>query len=165
MFGLPAQDVGSQTKLNDGNRQKSVNVFPNRKITPMAINTRVEDAPQGGGEGNGQLWTWKNLLQPCKRYQAQVRSEFPEEWFRFVTGSIRNEAESKSLDDGKISTLRDLIMYCYVVVNVCGLHGSVVQAGPSRITKIFQDRIPWSPELDLLEEDNELKEIVLRAYR
>ncbi|XP_028396003.1 pecanex-like protein 4 [Dendronephthya gigantea] len=172
MFGLPAQDIGSQTRLNDSNPQKSGSVFPSRKITPIAMETRVEDAPWGGGgsagEGSGQLSSWKNLLQPCSRYQAQVHSEFPEEWFRFVISRIintGNETDAKNLDEVKTSMFRDLIMYCYAVINVCGLHGSVVEAGPSRITKVFQDRIPWSPELDLLEEDSELKEIVLRAYR
>ena len=164
-FGLPAQDIGSQTRLNSGTAQKSAGVFPVRKITPIAMETRVEHTTQRGGAGGGEPSSWNNLLQPCKKYLAQLRSQFPEEWFGYVAGHINNGNAEDAHDDVQLDTYRDIVMYCYAVVNICGLHGSLVHAGPAHINKVFQDRIPWSPELDLLEQDNGLKELVLKAYR
>ena len=129
------------------------------------METRLEHTTQGDRAGCGQPSTWNNLLHPtCKKYLAQVRSLFPEEWFGYVNGNINTKAD-QTHDEVQLGMYRDIVMYCYAVVNICGLHGSVVNAGPAHVNKVFQDRIPWSPELDLLEQDDELKELVLKAYR
>ncbi len=166
-FGLPAQDVGSQARLNSGTAQKSGGMFPSRKITPMTMETRVDHTPQVGGVEGGQPSTWNSLLHPCKKYLAQTQDKFPEEWFGYVGSHINTNGKAEEThDEVQLSMLyRDVVMYCYAVINICGLHGSVLDAGPAHINKVYQDRVPWSPEFDLLEQDGELKELVLKAYR
>lgn len=126
----------------------------------------MEHAPQVGGVGDGQPSTWYNLLHTCKKYLSQIQSEFPEEWFGDVTSNVNTHGKAEQThDEVQLSMFRDVVMYCYAVINICGLHGSVLDAGPAHINRVFQDRIPWSPELDLLEQDDELKQLVLKAYR
>ena len=161
-FGLPAQDLGSQTRLNSGTRHKSGGIFPNRKITPISVDLGVQHTPPGDSGPS----TWSNLLQPCRKYLPQMQSEFPEEWFGYVASKVHEDKKAEEThDEVQLNVYRDVAMYCYAVINICGLHGNVLDAGPAHISRVFQDRIPWSPELDLLEQDGKLKQLVLKAYR
>ena len=161
-FGLPAQDLGSQTRLNSGAAHKSGGIFPSRKITPISADLEVHrSAP-----GESKPATWRNLLHPCRKYLPQTQSEFPEDWFAYAASKVQANGKAAQINDEiQLNIYRDVAMYCYAVVNICGLHGSVLHAGPAHINRVFQDRIPWSPELDLLEQDGELKQLVLKAYR
>lgn len=164
LFGLPAQDIGSQTRFKSEAPQKtgkSVGMFPSRKITPISMDNWIEGSPQRAGRGQPSM-TWNNLLASCRKYLPQITFQFPEDWFSYVTSNVVGEA-GQTKDE--VDMYREIAMYCYAVVNICGLHGSVLSAGPSHINRVFQDRIPWSPELDLLEQDSELKQLVLKAYR
>ena len=161
-FGLPAQDVGSQTRLDRDTPQKSAGLFPSRKITPITMETRMEHISQESGGNGGRPSSWKELLHPCRKYITQVQSKFPEEWFDYLTRKLHTDGSS---GEDEFRIYRDIVMCCYAVINVCGLHGNVLKAGPAHINRVFQDRISWSPEVDLLEQDLELKELVLKAYR
>lgn len=161
LFGLPAEDIGSKMVLNAGPSQKAGGIFPRRKITPKPLENNMELTPCV--TGNEQPSRWNNLILPCKKYLTQIESQFPREWFSYVSSNVHRNG---GVEYGELSLMYcDVVKSCYAVINICGLHGSAFDAGPAHINKVFQDRIPWSPELDILEQDDQLKQLVLKAYR
>lgn len=173
-FGLPARDIGK--KVNTGrtmtesvhllHKQKTdAKTFQHKKVLPVDGN--LTDFPFTELE---QPFACANLLNTCKRVLPLIHSELSETWLNHVFKNRDAGLCSQTTEESKEGkTLLDfykaVVISCFTVVNAFGLHGTVLDAGAAHIYRVYHGRIPWSPELDLLEQDSELKQLVVKAFR
>ncbi|XP_070577011.1 pecanex-like protein 4 [Ptychodera flava] len=106
---------------------------------------------------------------------TSLLKEFPTDWYKHVLSLLDLTASDKNSDEivGEVtgdSVLADiytqLVVACYAVVNVLGVGGTdAVSMGASHVYKVYTGDVPWSPSLEWLNEDEELLQLVLKAYR
>ena len=120
-------------------------------------------------------------VEPPKRWKDSIPVEssdtnllldrFPEDWYRHTIRSLtlenkrNNEIDSILSDRGLLFTFRRLILSCYFVINKSDQTSVSRPPGPFEVNRTFNGHIQWSPYLTWLEDDVELKEQVLKAYR
>ncbi|XP_071963910.1 pecanex-like protein 4 [Antedon mediterranea] len=116
---------------------------------------------------------WRDI--PLDSHQiSNLLCDFPKDWYRHViehldlssgvpSASVVDEIMS---DEALTSIYVQLISAIFSVVNVLGLSGvDFVSRGPMHVFKVFSGDIPWSLSLDWLSQDEELFNLVIKAYR
>ncbi|CAH1261825.1 PCNX4 [Branchiostoma lanceolatum] len=118
---------------------------------------------------------WRDIPIDPARLDRHM-DKFPKDWYRHVLSLLdlsvngktsREVCEEMCADDVLTGIYARLVVACYAVVNVLGLSGGsdAASMGASHVYKVYTEDIPWSPDLDWLNEDPELFHLVVRAYR
>ncbi|XP_066282417.1 pecanex-like protein 4 isoform X1 [Branchiostoma lanceolatum] len=118
---------------------------------------------------------WRDIPIDPARLDRHM-DKFPKDWYRHVLSLLdlsvngktsREVCEEMCADDVLTGIYARLVVACYAVVNVLGLSGgsNAASMGASHVYKVYTEDIPWSPDLDWLNEDPELFHLVVRAYR
>ena len=90
---------------------------------------------------------------------SEIMKKFPMEWYKHLCmGNITHPINK--------DPIIALAVACYALVEVLGLGGyDVIMAGPKHIYDTFQGIIPKSLESSWLENDENLKKLIIKAYR
>ena len=178
-FGLPAEDIGKPNhsgkkmpesvdllQMNKTENGTKSSVCQPSKVFPV---DSVHSTNLSSTE-HKQAFTWAKLLSPCRKVLPQLHSQFPEEWFTFVLkrsnfGQCSDMTQDSKQEKTFFNLCKDVILCCYAIVNMLGLHGTIQDAGSGHIYRVYHGRIPWSPQLDLIEQDSELKQLIVKAFR
>ncbi|CAH1791455.1 unnamed protein product [Owenia fusiformis] len=172
-FGLPVIDINASHK-------PSPNPLFNK--TPASQNqykpiTNLAGSMQFSSPYSSKLslpLKWRELPMDQDTINKHLEL-FPKEWYHHVLKCLDLEVNGKSseevaaeLQDDEILTgiYAQLTMACYAVINVLGVAGSdVVDMGPYHVYKLYTGEIPWSQASEWISEDDDLKTLVVKAYR
>ncbi len=108
---------------------------------------------------------WKTSVPVETSDVASIETLFCEDWFKHVitlmdfTGKGERVVECIAADRGLLFIFRKLVLSCYFVLH------EQQQYGALDVFRIFNGELPWSRYSQWLEQDLELKEKVLLAYR
>lgn len=151
-IGLPAADRGPHPELF-GERLGS--------LPPLNFScpqSEVFNLPTG--------WRTAPLL-PSRL--LQLKSLFPEDWFRFALGRFGPAVQSDSTEDMTKALKEDEVLkelHCQVTMScLVSLGAESAFTSPSYIHRIYCGDVPWTESLDWLSSSKELYQIALQAFR
>eukprot|EP00794_Sanderia_malayensis_P019841 gene19841-21783_t len=108
---------------------------------------------------------WKDSIPVESSDTAPHEKMFVEDWFRHVISIMNFEShgehvmESIASDRGLLFIFRKLVLSCFFTCQEQRQHGAL------DVWRVFNGELPWSQYSYWLEEDTELKDQVLLAYR
>lgn len=151
-IGLPAADRGPRSELF-GERLGS--------LPPLNFScprSEVFNLPTG--------WRTAPLL-PSRL--LQLKSLFPEDWYRFVLGRFGPTVQSDTTEDMTKALKEDEVLkelHCHVTMScLVSLGAESAFTSPSYIYRIYCGDVPWTESLDWLASSKELYQIALQAFR
>ena len=110
---------------------------------------------------------WKTNLPFTMTDLSHVSTVFSEDWFNLlINKSMLEECSLIVKDRALLNIYKILLLTCFNLIELAGVtENSSVKEGPGHVYRIFHGKFPWSPHVHWLEEDNELKDLVVAAYR
>ncbi|XP_077997388.1 pecanex-like protein 4 [Glandiceps talaboti] len=171
-FGMPVMDV---TKAKQQQQMTSFGLPASHAMPATGI--RLAGSMQFNSPYSSKLslpLKWREI--PIEKNKiSHLLDQFPTEWYKHVltlldlttTDKTSEEVATEVLNDAVLMDIyTQLTMACYAVVNVLGLGGgNAVAMGASHVYKVYTGDVPWSPSLEWLNDDTELLQLVLKAYR
>ena len=178
--GFPALDMGKPPasrdagKFNGGPPRSRGIPDGSEEVNRYNANTNARTVSVAFSSRHARLLDlppkWRDNSAVERRHIDAVSSEFPELWYKHVLSLLdfggEDLAEELASDQALAGLYRQLVCVCYALVEVLGFPGSsAVQAGPGHVFKVYNGDLPWSLHLDWLEKNEELRSVVVKAYR
>ena len=110
---------------------------------------------------------WKTELPFTEDELSTYSNLISQDWFESIIIALDlDESETIKNDTALYKIYKLLVLSCFYVVDVAGVReNSSVKEGPGHVLKVFYGTLSWSPHSSWLESDEELKDLVVQAYR
>ena len=112
--------------------------------------------------------SWMNTTPFRDIELISINKHFDTTYYHAFIDLLFGEYESALIksDTSLMQSYRSFILNCYFLVEKGGVpDGSVMEEGARHCYRMFSGKLPWSPRLDCIQENDTLKELILKSYR
>lgn len=170
-FGFSDEDIPSGTdQSSEEDENESSYEDAELKIPTLAnlgSNTTDYHAVSDASKVIDPPCYWKQKLPFTERELSTYSSLISRDWYECVINSLHLADGKLIVEDSVLyKCYKHLVVTCFYIIDVAGVRdNSSLKEGPGHVLKMFYGMMPWSPHSSWLEEDEELKELVVQAYR
>ena len=111
---------------------------------------------------------WMNTAPFRDIELISINKHFDTTYYHAFIDLLFGEYESALIksDTSLMQSYRSFILNCYFLVEKGGVpDNSVMEEGASHCYRMFSGKLPWSPRLDWIQENDILKELIIKSYR